>query len=65
VRGGQVIGKTDAGGSEVTDRPVTVPDLFQTFCKALTIDPSHENLASNGRPIKLVDKGAAVTELFS
>ena len=64
IKGGQVIGKTDASGSEVADRPVTVPDLFQTFCKALAINPNHENTAGNGRPIKLVDKGAAVTELF-
>ena len=35
VRGGQVIGKTDAGGTEVTDRPVRVPDLFASFCHSL------------------------------
>ncbi len=64
IRGGQVVGQTDAGGTEVTDRPVTVPDLFQTFCRALAIDPNHENYASNGRPLKIVDKGAPVTELF-
>ena len=63
IQGGQVIGKTN-GGAEVTDRPVTVPDLFQSFCKALKIDANHENLASNGRPIKIVDKGEAVKELF-
>jgi hypothetical protein len=65
IQGGQVIGKTDAGGAEVTDRPVTVPDLFQTFCKALSIDPNHENFAGNGRPLKIVDKGAPVNELFA
>ena len=63
IKGGQVIGKTDAGGGEVTDRPVTVPDLFQSFCKALTIDPNHENMAGN-RPLKIVDKGEPVKELF-
>lgn len=64
IRGGQVIGTTNAAGNEVTDRPVTVPDLFQSFCKALAIDPNFENIAGNGRPIKLVDTGKPVDELF-
>src|SRR4029077_18022381 len=38
VRGGQVIGKTDAGGAKVADRPVTVPDLFQSLCQSLKIN---------------------------
>ncbi len=39
VRGGQVIGATDAQGVSVTDRPVGVQDLFVTFCHVLSIDP--------------------------
>ena len=65
VRGGAVVGKTDAQGVEVADRPVTVPDLFATFCKSMGIDPAIENMASTGRPIKLVDGGSAVSELFA
>jgi hypothetical protein len=65
IRGGRVIGKTDAGGAEVTDRPVSVPDLFQTFCRSLKIDPQAENIAPNGRPIKIVDGGKPVHELFA
>ncbi len=65
IQGGQVIGKTDAGGTEVTDRPVTVQDLFQTFCKALHIDPDVENMSPAGRPIRVVDGGDPVKELFS
>ncbi len=34
VAGGQVIGRTDAKGLAVEDRPVTVPDLFCTVCQA-------------------------------
>jgi uncharacterized protein (DUF1501 family) len=64
IRGGQVIGSTDESGSSVEDRPVTVADLFQTFCKSLKIDPSIENIAPNGRPIKIVDGGSSVSELF-
>jgi uncharacterized protein (DUF1501 family) len=65
VRGGQVIGKTDAGGVEVTDRPIRVPDLFASFCHSLSIDPKKENTSSSGRPIKLVDDGKPIKELFS
>jgi uncharacterized protein (DUF1501 family) len=64
VRGGQVIGETDAGGTEVKNRPVTVPDLFQTFCKGLGIEAGKENLSPIGRPIKIVDGGQPVNEVF-
>ena len=64
VRGGQVIGKTDAGGTMVTDRPVGVQDLFCTMSSGLKIDPDHENMSGIGRPIKIVDGGEAVSEVF-
>lgn len=64
VRGGQVIGATDAGGVEVTDRPVTVNDLFRTIYTALRIDADHENMSRIGRPIKLVDGGTVIHELL-
>ncbi len=64
VTGGAIIGKTDRNGVEVADRPVSVPDLFATFCKSMGIDPTIENMASSGRPIKLVDGGEAVHEIF-
>jgi uncharacterized protein (DUF1501 family) len=64
VRGGQVIGKTDEGGVEVTDRPVTVNDLFRTVYTTLGIDADHENMSRIGRPIKLVDGGEVVSELL-
>ncbi|MBA3315573.1 MAG: DUF1501 domain-containing protein, partial [Planctomycetaceae bacterium] len=64
VRGGQVIGRTDANGFAVEDRPVTVPDLFCTVCQALEIDPRHEYQTPVGRPMKLVDGGEPVAELF-
>ncbi len=64
VAGGAIVGKTDSAGIEVADRPVTVPDIFATFCKCMGIDPTIENMASSGRPIKLVDGGEAVHELL-
>ncbi len=64
VRGGQVVGATNASGTEVSDRPVTPKDLYQTIYTALGIDPTHENMSLVGRPIKLVDEGAVVSELL-
>lgn len=63
IRGGQVIGKTDAAGEEVTDRPVTVNDLFRTIYTTLGIDADYENMSRIGRPIKLVDGGEVIREL--
>ncbi len=64
VKGGQVIGATDPKGIEVVERPVSVPDLFCTFCRALGVNPRREYLSNVGRPIKIVETGAAVEEVF-
>ncbi|MEO0529580.1 MAG: DUF1501 domain-containing protein [Planctomycetota bacterium] len=64
VRGGQVIGATDELGKKVIEGPVTPKDLFQSIYHALGIDAEHENTTSTGRPIKLVDKGSVIDELF-
>ena len=64
VKGGRVIGATDRLGTEVSERPVTVPDLFCTFCRALNIDPRFENQSNVGRPLKIVETGTAVGEVF-
>ena len=55
---------TDADGNDVADRPVKVPDLFCTFCRALDIDPRKERISALGRPLKIVEGGEAVEELF-
>jgi uncharacterized protein (DUF1501 family) len=64
VRGGRVIGATDKDGVEVTERPVSVQDLFCTFCQALGVDPRAENQSNVGRPLKIVETGKAVAEVF-
>jgi hypothetical protein len=64
IKGGQVVGATSADGVDVAERPVTVPDLFCTFCKALKINPRKENISPLGRPIKIVDGGEPIGELF-
>ncbi len=64
IQGGRVVGSTNASGSTVTNRPVTVQDLFCTFCHSLSINPSRERMTPIGRPIKVVDGGRKVNELF-
>ena len=65
IRGGQVIGATSDSGTDISRRPVTVNDLFCTFCHALGIDPRKETITPIGRPIKIVDGGERVRELFA
>jgi hypothetical protein len=65
IRGGRVIGSTSDGGNDIVNRPVGVSDLFCTICHALHIDPRKENQTPIGRPIKIVDGGEHVRELFA
>jgi hypothetical protein len=65
IKGGQVIGSTSADGTEVKQRPVAVNDLFCSFYHALRINPTKENMSPLGRPMKLVDGGQPVKELFA
>lgn len=64
VRGGQVIGSTDASGTTVEERPVGVSDLLRTVCHSLKIDADHERMSSVGRPLKIVDGGEVISEVF-
>jgi hypothetical protein len=64
IKGGRVIGATTDDGTRVKERPVTVPDLFCSFCQTLKIDPRKERISTLGRPIKIVDGGQSVKELF-
>lgn len=65
IRGGQVIGRTSDDGSNVEDRPVAVADLLRSLCTALKVNADHENISPLGRPMKVVDGGETVQELFS
>jgi uncharacterized protein (DUF1501 family) len=66
IKGGQVIGKTDAEGVEIVERKVSGPDFLATVCQILGIDYTKQNQTPVGRPIRVVEKGARpVTELFA
>ena len=65
VKGGQVIGSSDADGAMPDERPVLVPDLHASVVHALGIDPGLQMTTPSGRPMTLVRKGAnPVSELF-
>lgn len=65
IRTGQAIGATDKDGIGVTDRPVGIHDLFRTFCHVQNIDPYKEYYTPQERPIKYVEGGEVIHELFS
>jgi arylsulfatase A-like enzyme len=56
VRGGQVIGRTDAKGGEVVDRPVSGPDFMATVLSLLGLDPKSD-LYAGSRPVRMVAPG--------
>lgn len=64
VKGGVCVGKTSSDGMEITERPITVDDLFSTLCTAMTIDPNEELITPEGRPLRIVDEGLAVSEIL-
>jgi uncharacterized protein (DUF1501 family) len=64
IRGGQVVGATDAHGAEVTSRRVGVRDFLATIYRHLGIDA--ERLVLNdrtGRPVPALPEGSPITEL--
>jgi len=65
IRGGQVIGRTDAEAATVVERPVGTLDFMATVCRILGVDHEKQNQSGNGRPIRIVDRGAnPITQLL-
>src|SRR5262249_50111105 len=60
VKGGVVVGKTNANGTAVTDRQVNGGHLFHTYFRALGLDPT-KNYYINQRPIPMADPQASAT----
>jgi hypothetical protein len=64
VRGGQVIGASDAIGSEPKDRPVSPAEVAASIYRGLGIDLSTPLPGPDGKPVPLTDAGPIV-ELFA
>jgi Protein of unknown function (DUF1501) len=62
IRGGRVVGKTSADGTDVTERPVDGQDFVATIGKALGIDITRQNDSNLGRPIRITEPGARPIE---
>ena len=54
LKEGLVIGSTNDDGTDLTNRPVTIHDLFCTFYKTLDINP-YKELEFENRPIPFVE----------
>jgi uncharacterized protein (DUF1501 family) len=70
VKTGQVVGASDDRGYNVTERVVTMGDLYATIYKALGIDWTKEYMSPIGRPLKIANSlddrtGEPVRELLA
>jgi len=63
IRGGQVIGASDAWGGEPKDRPVTPAEIAATVYAALGLDPRQRIPGPDGQLVRLAD-AEPIRELF-
>jgi len=61
IKGGAVVGKTNANGTAVTDREVNGGHLFHTYLRAVGLDPK-KNFYPNDRPVPIADPAAAAID---
>ena len=65
IKGGALVGKTNANGTAVTDREVNGGHLFHTYLTAVGLD-STKNFYPNERPVPIADpKAAAIAEVLA
>lgn len=64
IRGGSVIGSSDAHGESPSDRPVRPEDLACTLFHQLGIDPRQQLLTPDGRPVVINPLGNPLGELI-
>lgn len=58
IRGGTVVGATNAGGTAVSDREVNGGHMFHTYLRALGFNSNRDHYV-NSRPIPMADPAAA------
>ncbi|MCI0700110.1 MAG: DUF1501 domain-containing protein [Planctomycetia bacterium] len=65
IKGGAVVGKTNATGTAVTEREVYSGHLFHTYLQAVGLD-STKNFYPNERPVPIADpKTSAISEILA
>ena len=65
IQGGRRYGKTSAGGEEVIEDKVTVPDFNATIAYACGLPTDHVLFSPTGRPFTVGHKGKPVKALFA
>ena len=63
MKGGQLIGESDAKGEAPKDRVITPDDVAATFYHSLGIDHTKEYHTPTGRPVMIVRDGKVIPEL--
>ena len=65
VKRGHVIGATDRTGAKPTTRPIPPVDVSYTILDALGVNPRHELITPDGRPISILEGGERIDGLFA
>tara|TARA_R110002095_G_scaffold49045_4_gene43357 strand:- start:1019 stop:2317 length:1299 start_codon:yes stop_codon:yes gene_type:complete len=65
VKGGQVIGKSNANGTEPIDDGYSPDDVAASFYHNLGVDFTKEYNTNTGRPITIVREGSVINKLFA
>jgi uncharacterized protein (DUF1501 family) len=64
IKGGQIYGKTDAGGKNVIENKVNVEDFNATIAYSLGLPIDKILYSPGGRPFQVAHKGKPLTNLF-
>jgi uncharacterized protein (DUF1501 family) len=64
LRGGQVVGASNARGESPIDRPLTPADVLATVYHVLGIDPKISFSDFAGRPMPILDSGQPIREII-
>ena len=65
VRGGQVIGRSDASGERPLDDPITPADIAYSIYTLLGIDPRATLTTADGRPVAINRDGTLIPNLIA
>jgi hypothetical protein len=64
LRGGQIVGSTDARAEYPNSRPASPQDVLATMYQVLGINYRHEFYDAGQRPIAILNEGRPIQELF-
>ena len=65
IRGGRVVGETDAKGELPKGEPIKPDDVAASFFHAMGIDPKKQYTTPTGRPISIIPYGETIGDLFT